>query len=155
MPTSLQGQGWLGQVALTFNAPSAGVHNINAGAAALSGPVGTFRRYTIGIPPYVVTALNTHSYSDLTITVQLTVPNTSGAFLLDALTLTPGGGGGGSGGSSGAGGTAGNGGTSGGGISGGGVGGGQGGSAGSLSTGGTIGGAASGGVAGASGGVAG
>jgi hypothetical protein len=94
VPTSLQGQSWLGQVALTFNAPSAGVNNVNAGAAALSGPVGTFRRYTITIPPFVVTALNTHTYSDLTITVQLNVPSTSGAFLVDALTLTPGGGGG-------------------------------------------------------------
>jgi RHS repeat-associated protein len=152
VPTSLQGQSWLGQVALTFNAPSAGVNNVNAGAATLSGPVGTFRRYTITIPSFVVTALNTHTYSDLTITVQLTVPSTSGAFLADALTLTAGGGGG----SGGAGGTAGGGGTSSGGSSGGGIGGGgRGGSSGSSATGGTNGGAASGGPGGASGGLAG
>ncbi len=116
VPTSLQGQSWLGQVSITLNAPSAGVNNVNAGAATLSGPVGTFRRYTIAIPSFVVTALNTHTYSDLTITVQLTVPNTSGAFLVDALTLTSGGGGG----TGGAGGVAGGGGAAGGGTAGGG-----------------------------------
>jgi RHS repeat-associated protein len=158
VPSSLQGQSWLGQVALTFNAPSAGVNNINAGAATLSGPVGTFRRYAITIPSFVVTALNTHAYSDLTVTVQLTVPSTSGAFLIDALTLTPGGGGG----SGGGGGMAGSGGTSGGGSAGGG-GGGRGGAGGSggASTGGTTGGAAGGspgglaGTGGMTGGVAG
>jgi RHS repeat-associated protein len=106
VPTSLQGQGWYGQVALTLNAPSAGVHNIHVGAVSLAGPVGTFRRYAITLPSFVVTALNTQTYSDLTITVQLNVPNTSGAFLLDALTLTSGGvgGTGGSGGLGGSGG---------------------------------------------------
>jgi RHS repeat-associated protein len=154
VPTSLQGQSWLGQVALTFNAPSAGVNNVNAGAATLSGPVGTFRRYTITIPSFVVTALNTHTYSDLTITVQLTIPSTSGAFLLDALTLTPGGGGGtgGAGGMGGGGGTAG-GGTAGGGTAGGG-GGGRGGG-GAAGTGGTTGGTTGGAAGGSTGGLAG
>jgi RHS repeat-associated protein len=153
VPTSLQGQSWLGQVALTFNAPSAGVNNVNAGAATLSGPVGTFRRYTIAIPSFVVTALNTHTYSDLTITVQLTVPSTSGAFLVDALSLTPGGGGG----TGGAGGVAGGGGTSGGGTAGGGTaGGGSGGRGGAggnggATTGGTTGGAAGGSTGGLAG----
>jgi RHS repeat-associated protein len=150
VPTSLQGQSWLGQVALTFNAPSAGVNNINAGAATLSGPVGTFRRYTITIPQFVVTALNTHTYSDLTLTVQLTVPSTSGAFLVDALTLTPGGGGG----TGGAGGMAGGGGTAGGGTAGGGSGGrGGAGGNGGATTGGTTGGSA--GAGGSTGGLAG
>jgi RHS repeat-associated protein len=150
VPTSLQGQSWLGQVALTFNAPSAGVNNVNAGAATLSGPVGTFRRYTITIPPFVVNALNTHTYSDLTITVQLNAPSTSGAFLIDALTLTRGGGGG----TGGAGGMAGSGGTAGGGTAGGG-GGGRGGAGGNggATTGGTTGGSA--GAGGSTGGLAG
>ncbi len=146
VPTTLQGQSWLGQVALTFNAPSAGVNNVNAGAATLSGPVGTFRRYTITIPPFVVTALNTHTYSDLTITVQLTVPSTSGAFLVDALTLTSGGGGG----TGGAGGMASSGGTAGGGSSGGGSAG-QGGTAGSSGGSGGSGGSTGGSTGGSSG----
>src|SRR5688572_29826456 len=119
VPTSLQGQSWLGQVALT-------------------------------IPPFVVTALNTHTYSDLTITVQLNVPSTSGAFLIDALTLTSGGGGG----TGGAGGMAGSGGTAGGGTAGGGSGGrGGAGGNGGATTGGTTGGSA--GAGGSTGGLAG
>lgn len=103
LPTSFAGQSWLGQIALFFNAPSVGVYNQYAGPVVLNAPLGSFQHYNIPIPPYVVSALSGKSYSDLTVTVQLNVPITSGAVLIDRLTLSPGNTGG-TGGTSGAGG---------------------------------------------------
>ena len=50
LPTSFAGQSWLGQIALFFNAPSAGVYNQYAGPVVLNGPLGSFQHYNFPIP---------------------------------------------------------------------------------------------------------
>jgi hypothetical protein len=158
LPTSLTGQPWLGQLALTLDAPSAGVFNQYVGPVAFVGPVGSFREYTIQLPASIVTKLSASGYADLRITVELNVPSTSGSFLVDKLILTSSTGTGGAGGGTSSGGSAGqaSGGTSGG-QAGGGQGGGGGQSGGGQSGSGGIagGGTSGGGSGGTSGGSAG
>ncbi|MDQ2643215.1 MAG: hypothetical protein M3020_05345, partial [Myxococcota bacterium] len=154
LPSSMAGQPWLGQLALTLDAPSAGVFNQYVGPVAFAGPVGSFREYTIQLPASIVTKLSAPGYADLRITVELNVPSTSGDFLIDKMILTSSTGTGGAGGGPSNGGSAGqaSGGASGGQASGGQSGGGVGGQsgAGQAGSGGGTGGGGSGGTSGGS-----
>jgi RHS repeat-associated protein len=115
LPATFQGQGWLGQVALLVNAPSAGIFNQYAGPVALAAPLGQFRTYTIQLPASVIAQAN-RPLTDLRLTVQLNLP-IAGTVLVDQVALSQGtggtGGAGGVAGSGGAGGSAGTAGTGG------------------------------------------
>jgi len=154
VPSGLSGQAWLGQFALRFDSPSAGVFNQYVGPVPFTGPAGAFREYTLPLPASISTKLSAPGYTDLKITIELNVPSTSGQFLLDKLILTPTSGTGGTGGGSGSGGAAAGGGAGspgGSGGSSGGSGGQMGGSAGAGGAAGQSGGALSGGQGGGAG----
>ena len=126
LPASFQGLGWLGQVSLSLNAPSAGIYSQYAGPTPLtSQAVGAFHKYSITLPANVVSSLSSATYEDLRVTVRVELPQ-SGTVLVDELSFGNGlggtggvggvggaGGGGGSGGSGNTGDTAGKGGSSG------------------------------------------
>ncbi|HEY4104236.1 MAG TPA: calcium-binding protein [Polyangiaceae bacterium] len=147
LPSYIGSQGWQGQVALWIDSPTAGVWGQYVGPATLqNAPTGVFQSLQFNLSPAIVSALSTHSYSDLTVAVELDFPpnpnpNSFDPFYLDQLDFGQGGlqGGGGTS-SGGAGGASGAGGSSGAGTGGSsGAGGNSGGSSGNAGNGGSVG----------------
>jgi len=94
LPTAQPNPFWFGNVQLSVNAPSRGVFSVFLGQKDLTGlPLGSFQRLEFAVPPSVVTALGSGTYSDLRFTIGLNVPG-AGPYLLDDLSFGGGGNGG-------------------------------------------------------------
>ena len=160
LPTYVANTTWQGQVALWLNSPTAGIFNQYFGPAQFqNASTGAFHQVQFNLPPSIVSALSTASYTDLVASVELDFnpnPNSSAGFSdpfyidkLDFGQAAQGGGGGGAGGSGGVSGGAGVTGASGGGAGGRGGSSGTAGASGATGASGTVG--SNGGATGASG----
>lgn len=102
LPTAQPNPSWLGAVDLYFSLPSAGISNRPLGHQELTGlPLDSFQRVQFALSAADRASLG-GTYSDLTFKLVLNVPQGSGQYLFDRLSLgQPGGGSGGSGGAGG------------------------------------------------------
>jgi hypothetical protein len=82
---------WSGQVMLSVDCPSRGLHNQFIQAKELAGlPTGQFNRLTMVLPSGVRQALSAQPYTDLRFRVVLNVAHNASAYLFDRLWLNAG-----------------------------------------------------------------
>jgi len=87
LPTSQPNPYWYGNIQLAVNAPSRGVYSAYIGQKDLTGlPLGSFQKLDFSVPPAVVSALGSGSYSDLRFILTLNFPS-AGTYLLDDLSV--------------------------------------------------------------------
>jgi RHS repeat-associated protein len=90
LPTPQANPTWFGNVELIANAPSVGINNASLGVIDLLGlPLATWQTLAFRLTDDQVTRLS-GSYTDLTVTINLTVPaNQTGHYLFDHVRFSP------------------------------------------------------------------
>lgn len=87
LPSSQPNPYWYGNIQVSVNAPSRGVYSAYIGQKELTGlPLGSFQKLDFSVPPAVVSALGSGSYSDLRFILTLNFPSSS-TYLLDDLSF--------------------------------------------------------------------
>jgi hypothetical protein len=87
LPTTQPNPFWFGNVQISVDAPSRGVFSAFIGQKDLTGlPLGSFQTLDFTVPPAVVSALGSGSYSDLRFTLTLNFPSPD-TYLLDDLSF--------------------------------------------------------------------
>ena len=82
-----QAGGWCGQIAAFLSVPSRGINDLALTPAALAGPTGTWREYSLPLPNNVVNTLSTTTYTDLRVTLRVNGSAASNTVLLDDLSF--------------------------------------------------------------------
>ncbi|HEX9893807.1 MAG TPA: hypothetical protein VGA78_07770, partial [Gemmatimonadales bacterium] len=76
---------WYGQLAMFLNAPSRGIFNQYVGPVALSGPLGTWKEYSLPLPASITSALS--DATDLTIRLEINGSSPNNVIYLDQLSF--------------------------------------------------------------------